>query len=45
MCLQEILEIIDGPIQIWNKVPAELEMWYFVLASGTHTLERISKIW
>ena len=45
MCLQEILHIIDGPIQMWIKVPAGLEMWYFVLASGTHTLEQIKKLW
>ena len=41
MCLPKIIIETDGPIQIWNKVPAEFVVWHFVLASHTHTLDQL----
>ena len=43
MCLQKILNVPDGPMQIWIKVLTELDAWYFVLANGVRTLARITE--
>ena len=34
--MQKILEVINALISIWIKVPAELEVWYFVSVTAAH---------
>ena len=44
MCLKKIWNVTEGLIKIWTKVHAELEVWYFVPVSSTHTLAQTNEL-
>ena len=41
----EILDVIDGMIQIWIKVPGESKVCYCAPASGARVLAQINEFW
>ena len=41
ICLQKVLNVFDGLIQVWIKVLVEFKVWYFVPVNSACMLAQI----